>query len=137
VKADVTWALDEADALVAEGRGQALAEASYLVADIEGVKALARRLLRVHPLRSADKLQLAPAVVWAGGWPQGKTPAHAGRTAGAGRAPRMIRRAVETAGRAPTPNSTWPTFRLGAYAQDLKERLSNCRKRDRLVSPSR
>lgn len=65
--------MDEADALAAEGRSRELAEASHLVADIEGVKTLARRLLRVHPLRSADALQLAAALVWAGGRPQGRT----------------------------------------------------------------
>ena len=66
-------ALEEGDALAAEARSQELALASYHVTDIEGVKALARRLLRVHPLGSADALQLAAAVVWAGGRPQGKT----------------------------------------------------------------
>ena len=65
--------LDEADARAADARSQELAEASYLVTDIDGVKAMARRLLRVHPLRSADALQLAAAVVWTGGRPQGKT----------------------------------------------------------------
>jgi len=66
-------ALDEAEARTAEARTQELAEASYIVADIEGVKALARRLLRVHTLWAADALQLAAAVVWAGGRPAGKT----------------------------------------------------------------
>jgi hypothetical protein len=65
--------LDEADARAVEARTQELADASHTVADIEGVKALARRLLRVHPLRAADALQLGAAVVWAGGRPQGKT----------------------------------------------------------------
>jgi predicted nucleic acid-binding protein len=32
----------------------------------EGVRAMAGRLLRVHPLRAADALQLAAALVWAG-----------------------------------------------------------------------
>lgn len=66
-------ALDEADARVAEARTQELADASYTVADVEGVKGLARRLLRVHALRAADALQLGAAVVWSAGQPQGKT----------------------------------------------------------------
>jgi predicted nucleic acid-binding protein len=66
-------AMAEADARIAENRVQELADASYSVTDIEGVKALARRLLRVHPLRAADALQLGAALVWAGGRPAGKT----------------------------------------------------------------
>ena len=65
-------ALDEDDARRAEMRMQELAEASYTVSDIESVKGLARRLLRVHALRAADALQLGAAIVWAGGRPQGK-----------------------------------------------------------------
>lgn len=38
----------------------------------EEVRALAGRLLRVHPLRSADALQLAAALVWAGRPPAGE-----------------------------------------------------------------
>lgn len=64
--------LAEDDARLAEARSRELADASYLVTDIEGVKAMAQRLLRVHALRSADALQLGAAVVWAGGRPQGK-----------------------------------------------------------------
>jgi hypothetical protein len=63
----------EADAQLAESRALELAAASYTVADIEAVKALARRLLRVHTLRAADALQLGAALVWANGRPQGKT----------------------------------------------------------------
>ena len=35
------------------------------------MKALAVRLLRVHPLRGADALQLGAALVWADGAPSG------------------------------------------------------------------
>lgn len=66
-------AMSETDARVAEARVQELADASYTVTDIEGVQALARRLLRVHPLRATDALQLGAALVWAGGRPAGKT----------------------------------------------------------------
>lgn len=65
-------AMTEADAQAAELRTQQLADASHVVTDIEGVKALARRSLRVHALRAADALQLAAALVWAGGRPNGK-----------------------------------------------------------------
>jgi predicted nucleic acid-binding protein len=65
--------VQEADAQLAESRALELAAASYTVADIEAVKALARRLVRVHTLRAADALQLGAALVWAGGQPQGKT----------------------------------------------------------------
>ncbi len=64
--------LDEDDARRAEIRMQELADASYTVTDVESVKGLARRLLRVHAMRAADALQLGAALVWAGGRPQGK-----------------------------------------------------------------
>lgn len=65
--------LSQAQARDAEARAQELADACYTVADVEGVKALARRLLRVHALRAADALQLGAALLWAGGRPAGKT----------------------------------------------------------------
>ncbi len=37
----------------------------------DGVRALARRLLRVHDLRAADALQLAAALVWVEHQPEG------------------------------------------------------------------
>ncbi|MGI9076952.1 MAG: type II toxin-antitoxin system VapC family toxin [Gemmatimonadaceae bacterium] len=64
--------MNESDAQVAESRAQEFADASHTVADVEGVKSLARRLLRVHPLRAADALQLGAALVWAAGRSQGK-----------------------------------------------------------------
>ena len=66
-------ALSEADAHRAEFRAEELAAASHTVADLEAVKPIARRLLRVHALRAADALQLGAALVWAVGQPQGKT----------------------------------------------------------------
>ena len=66
-------AFDDSDARDGERRARELVAASHVVVDVEAVKALAARLLRVHPLRAADALQLAAAVVWAGGQPSGKT----------------------------------------------------------------
>jgi predicted nucleic acid-binding protein len=43
-----------------------LQEAWVEIQPQEAVRALAGRLLRVHPLRAADALQLAAALVWAG-----------------------------------------------------------------------
>lgn len=51
----------------AEARAQQLAQASHVVIDVEAVKAQAARLLRLHPLRAADALQLGSALEWAGG----------------------------------------------------------------------
>lgn len=62
-----------ADALVAEARSAEFAAASHTIADVEAVKTLAQRLLRVHPLRAADGMQLSAALVWAGGQPKGHT----------------------------------------------------------------
>ena len=66
-------ALTEDDARTAELRVEELASASYIVADVDSVKAVAARLLRVHTLRAADALQLGAALVWAGSRPDGKT----------------------------------------------------------------
>ncbi len=40
---------------------------THVVTDVERVKSLACRLLRVHALRSADALQLGAALAWADG----------------------------------------------------------------------
>lgn len=48
-------ALAESDAQAEESRSQELVAASYLVGDIEGERDLARRLLRLHPLRWASR----------------------------------------------------------------------------------
>jgi len=66
-------ALTEDDVRAAESRAEELASGSFIVADVDSVKPLAVRLLRVHALRTADALQLGAALVWSGGRPQGKT----------------------------------------------------------------
>jgi predicted nucleic acid-binding protein len=66
-------ALTEANARDAELRSEELASGSFIVADIDSVKTLAVRLLRVHSLRAADSMQLAAALVWSGNQPRGKT----------------------------------------------------------------
>jgi len=64
--------LDEADAEAAEVRADELIDTSHLVVDVESVKAQARRLLRLHPMRAADALQLGAAVEWAHGRATGR-----------------------------------------------------------------
>lgn len=61
--------LDESAARDAEARASDLGAASHTVVDVTAAKTLAQRLLRVHPLRAADALQLAAALLWAGGQP--------------------------------------------------------------------
>jgi predicted nucleic acid-binding protein len=56
-------ALALADATLAIDRLRALAEAWHEVQPSDIVRVTAQRLLRVHPLRAADSLQLAAAVV--------------------------------------------------------------------------
>ena len=65
--------LTELDANVAEGRVDELVEVSHVVVNVETVKSQARRLLRLHPLRAADAMQLGAALEWAGGRPTGRT----------------------------------------------------------------
>jgi len=43
-----------------------------VVIDVEAVKAQARRLLRLHPLRAADAMQLGAAWEWVAGRPTGR-----------------------------------------------------------------
>jgi predicted nucleic acid-binding protein len=64
--------LAERDAQVAERRMDELVQASQVVIDVEPVKALATRLLRLHALRAFDALQLGAALHWAEGHPQGR-----------------------------------------------------------------
>ena len=66
-------ALNETLTEAAEQRMLELVRACHVIVSIEHVKSQARRLLRLHPLRAADALQLAAAVEWAGGRPQGRT----------------------------------------------------------------
>jgi hypothetical protein len=63
-------AIDEAHAHLAERRMSDIVRAGHLVIDVEPVKALALRLLRLHPLRAFDALQLGAALHWAEGQPQ-------------------------------------------------------------------
>lgn len=65
-------AIDEGVARQAETRLDELLHACHVVVDVEAVKALAARLLRLHPLRAFDALQLGAAVRWAEGHPQGQ-----------------------------------------------------------------
>lgn len=64
-------ALAEKAALEAETLTAEVLRHAHLVTDVERVKALASRLLRVHALRAADALQLGAALAWADGAPNG------------------------------------------------------------------
>lgn len=66
-------ALAERAASQAEVRVEQLVRACVLVVDVEGVKARARRLLRLHALRAADAMQLGAAIAWAADAPAGRT----------------------------------------------------------------
>jgi predicted nucleic acid-binding protein len=63
-------AIEEDVARLAEGRMAEIVRACHLVIDVEPVKSLAARLLRLHPLRAFDALQLGAALHWAEGQPQ-------------------------------------------------------------------
>jgi predicted nucleic acid-binding protein len=65
--------LREDAAHLAELRLNELIERSHVVIDIDAVKSLATRLLRLHALRAADALQLGAALHWTEGHPQGRT----------------------------------------------------------------
>lgn len=65
--------LDESAARQCESRLEELVRACHVVIDVEPVKALAARLLRLHPLRAFDALQLGAALHWAEGHPPGRT----------------------------------------------------------------
>ena len=57
----------------AEDRMDEMVRACHVVVDVEPVKTLAMRLLRLHPLRAFDALQLGAALHWTEGHPQGRT----------------------------------------------------------------
>lgn len=59
------------EALSAEDLSSEILESAHEIGAVERAKALARRLLRTHPLRAADALQLAAALLWAEGAPSG------------------------------------------------------------------
>jgi predicted nucleic acid-binding protein len=58
----VEHAAREAERLVSD-----LVSRAHVVSDVERVKSLATRLLRVHTLRAADALQLGAALAWSDG----------------------------------------------------------------------
>jgi predicted nucleic acid-binding protein len=64
--------LEQEVALRAETELDELMVASHHVTDVESVKQQARRLLRLHPLRAGDAMQLAAALEWTTGRPAGK-----------------------------------------------------------------
>jgi hypothetical protein len=64
-------ALSEEAALQAEAFSKEVIDGTHVVTDVERVKPLAARLLRVHALRAADALQLGAALLWADGSPTG------------------------------------------------------------------
>lgn len=64
-------AMDGAGAVRALARLERLQRRWDEVQPVVAVRTLARRLLRVHPLRTADSLQLAAALTLAGGEPAG------------------------------------------------------------------
>jgi predicted nucleic acid-binding protein len=64
-------ALSPADALLARAALDDLTGRCAEVGPSADLRATARRLLRTHPLRAADALQLAAALAWAAGNPQG------------------------------------------------------------------
>src|SRR5215475_6340004 len=71
--------LGRAQELTARETQQAFQELDRLrlrwteVAPLEEVRFLAERLLGAHPLRAADSLQLAAALIWCNRQPRGKT----------------------------------------------------------------
>lgn len=65
--------LDERTVQQADARLEQLVGTCHVVMDVEAVKALATRLLRVHPLRAFDALQLGAALYWAEHRPEGRT----------------------------------------------------------------
>ena len=65
--------LQEEGAVIAERRLDELVRTCHVVVDVPAVKRLASRLLRFHPLRAFDALQLGAALLWAEGHPEGRT----------------------------------------------------------------
>jgi hypothetical protein len=66
-------ALSEQGAVEAEDVAAVIFGRAHVIRDIDRVKEGARRLLRLHPLRAADALQLAAALAWAEDRPEGST----------------------------------------------------------------
>jgi len=63
--------LTEVTARQAEAVASDLSGHFHMISDIDRVKALACRALRLYPLRANDALQLAAALAWADGHPEG------------------------------------------------------------------
>jgi predicted nucleic acid-binding protein len=64
--------LEDEAARSAETRLDEFVRACHIVVDVEPIKVRAVRLLRLHPLRAFDALQLGAAVHWAEGHPDGR-----------------------------------------------------------------
>ena len=65
-------ALEETIARRAEVRLDELVGGCHVVVDVDAVKAQARQLLRLHPLRASDSLRLGAALQWAEGHADGR-----------------------------------------------------------------
>ena len=65
--------LGEREALAAQDLALTILEGAHEIGAVDRAKTVARRLLRTHPLRAADALQLAAALLWAEGNPEGAT----------------------------------------------------------------
>jgi uncharacterized protein len=63
--------LEDRAALQAEDLTAELLSGAHQIVAVDQAKALARRLLRTHPLRAAVALQLAAALLWTEGQPEG------------------------------------------------------------------
>jgi predicted nucleic acid-binding protein len=63
--------LSEAEVRAAEHRLTQVVQTAHVVERVDAVKATATRLLRMHPLRAADALQLGAALCWARSAPAG------------------------------------------------------------------
>jgi predicted nucleic acid-binding protein len=66
-------AVPEEEAHAIDARAAEFVTASRVIVDVDSVKGLAQRLLRVHQLRAADALQLGAALLWAGAQNRGAT----------------------------------------------------------------
>ncbi|MEW5915109.1 MAG: type II toxin-antitoxin system VapC family toxin [Gemmatimonadota bacterium] len=59
-----TNTIAEEDVYGVDARAAEFMAASHVIVDVEAVKSVAQRLLRVHQLRAADALQLGAALFW-------------------------------------------------------------------------
>jgi predicted nucleic acid-binding protein len=64
--------LGEHDARLVETRLDQLVKTCHVVVDVPAVKRVAIRVLRLHPLRAFDALQLGAALLWAEGHTDGR-----------------------------------------------------------------